>query len=117
MLRQNVVDDIQHPLKAGVRQTKVVTPYHIVRNATQYVLETKQQTNKYEMVYNKRVIDPVTFKTYPYGYNRLNQDDVEIMELLIDLQKRPAMPLATLQRPKTPLATLQIPTMTRNKCK
>ena len=85
VLRQNVLDDIQRPLEIHVRQTEVVKPYHIVRNATQYVLETKQQTKKYQMVYNKRVIDPDTFKTYPYGYERLNQDDVEMMELLIDL--------------------------------
>ena len=85
VLRQNVLDDIQRPLKIHVRQTEVVKPYHIVRNATQYVLETKQQTKKYQMVYNKRVIDPDTFKTYPYGYERFNQDDVEMMELLIDL--------------------------------
>ena len=85
VLRQNVLDDIQRPLQIHVRRTEVVKPYHIVRNATQYVLETKQQTKKYQMVYNKRVIDPDTFKTYPYGNERLNQDDIDMMELPIDL--------------------------------
>ena len=50
VLRQNVLDGIQRPLEIFVRQTDVVKPYHIVCNATQYVLETKQQTKKYQMV-------------------------------------------------------------------
>ena len=66
-----MLNDIQSPLELRVRQTEVVEPYHIVLNATQYVLETKQQTKKYQMVYNKRVIDPDTFKTNHYDKQTL----------------------------------------------
>ncbi|XP_078355818.1 uncharacterized protein LOC144640593 [Oculina patagonica] len=85
VLRQNVIDDIQQPLQSGVRQTDVVKPYHIVRNAKQYTIETVPQTKKYQMVYSKRVIDPTTFLTYPYGYLRWTNEDENMTDLLADL--------------------------------
>ena len=51
VLRQNVLDDIQQPLESGLRQTNVVKPYHIVRDAKQYAIETVPQTKKYQLVY------------------------------------------------------------------
>ena len=69
VVRQNVIDEIKDPLTSGkVRQTNVIKPYHIIRNSKEYKLETISQTKKYQLVYNKRVIDPATFLTYPYGY-------------------------------------------------
>ena len=85
VLRQNVLDDIQKPLESGTRQTNVEKPYHIVRDAKQYAIETVPQTKKYQLVYNKRVIDPATFVTYPYGYQRFAPEDVEMTELLCEL--------------------------------
>ena len=51
ILKQNVLDDIQTPLDSGVRQTEVVKPYHIVRHAKDYTIETMLQTKNYQMVY------------------------------------------------------------------
>ena len=85
VLRQNVLDDIQQPLESGVRQTNVEKPYHIVRDAKQYAIETVPQTKKYQLVYNKRVVDPTTVVTYPYGHQRFNPEDTEMAELLCDL--------------------------------
>ena len=85
VLRQNVLDDIQQPLGSGVRQTNVVTPYHIVHDAKQYAIETTRQVKKYQLVYNKRVIDADTFLTYPYGYTRFTPEDAEMAELLCEL--------------------------------
>lgn len=81
VLRQNVVDEIQCPLEER-RQTSIYKPYHIVRNSKDYSISTVQQTKKYQLVYEKRVIDVNTFKTYPYGYERLTDDDDEMIELL-----------------------------------
>ena len=50
-----------------MRQTKVLKPYHIVRQAKDHSIETMPQTKKYQMVFSKRVINPNTFKTYLYG--------------------------------------------------
>ena len=76
VLKQNVLDDIQEPLTEGARQTAVRKPYHIVRQAKDYSIQTEEQTKQYPLVYRKRVIDPRTFKTYPYGYQAaFNQQD------------------------------------------
>ena len=77
--------EIQEPLQTGARQTDVVKPYHIVRHDKDYVLETVPQTKKYQLVFNKRVIDPSNFMTYPYGYECCTENDIEMAELLRDL--------------------------------
>ena len=85
VLRQNVLDDIQQPLESGTRKTNVKKTYHIVRNAKQYALDTITQVKKYQLVYNKRVIDPASFLTYPYGYYRLDPEDDEMADELANL--------------------------------
>jgi len=67
VMRQNVLDEIQNPQKEP-RQTQVVKPYQIVRDAKTYDLYTYPDYKRYQLVYDKRVIDPSTFQTYPYGY-------------------------------------------------
>ena len=85
VLCQNVLDEIQEPLETGARQTNVVKSHHIVRHAKDYALETVPQTKKYQLVFNKRVIDPCNFMTCPYGYERCIENDIEMAELLCDL--------------------------------
>ena len=67
VMRQNVLDEIQRPQKEP-RQTQVVKTYQIVRDAKTYDLYTYPDYKRYQLVYDKRVIDPSTFQTYPYGY-------------------------------------------------
>ena len=67
VMRQNVLDEIQQPLLKP-RQIQVINTHHIVRDPQTYQLSTYPQQKQYQLVYNKRVIDPHTFKTYPYGY-------------------------------------------------
>ena len=76
VLKQNVLDDIQRPLTEGARQTMVIKPYHIVRQSKDYSIQIEEQKKQYQLVYSKRVIDPHTFKTYPYGYH---MDNVSIV--------------------------------------
>ena len=66
-MRQNVLDEIQTPLLRP-RQTQVVKTYQIVRDPKTYQLYTFPDYKRYQLVYDKRVVDPVTFKTFPYGY-------------------------------------------------
>ena len=54
VMRQNVLDEIQQPQKH--------------RDAKTYDLFTFPDYKCYQLVYGKSVIDPVTFQTYPYGY-------------------------------------------------
>ena len=67
IMRQNVLDEIQKPLLKP-RQTQVIKTYQIVRDPKTYQLYTFPEYKRYQLVYDKRVIDPVTFQTYPYGY-------------------------------------------------
>ena len=84
VLRQNVTEDIQDPLESGARQTNVVKPYHIVSNSKAYSIETMPQTKRYQLVFSKRVVDPETFMTYPYGYRAaLNDQGMDNMNLLM----------------------------------
>ena len=67
VMRRNVLDEIQKPLK-DPRQTQVINSYQIVRNAKNFDLTTQPGYKYYQLVYDKRVVDPTTFQTYPYGY-------------------------------------------------
>ena len=70
VMRQNVLDEIQKPLLKP-RQTQVVKTHQIVRDAKTYELYTFPEYKRYQLVYDKRVVDPHTFLTYPYGYKGL----------------------------------------------
>ena len=64
VMRQNVLDEIQHPQKEP-RQTQAVKTYQIVRDAKTYDLYTLPDYKRYQMVYDKRVIDTSTFQNLP----------------------------------------------------
>jgi len=70
VMHQNVLNEIQKPQKEP-RQTQVVKTHQIVRDAKTYDLYTYLDYKSYQLVYDKRVIDPSTFQTYPYGYTAL----------------------------------------------
>ena len=67
VMRWNVLDEIQKPLKDPC-QMQVIQSYEIVQNAKKYDQTTQPGYKYYQFVYDKRVVDPATFQTYPYGY-------------------------------------------------
>ena len=67
VMRQNMLDEIQKPQKEP-REMHVIKMHQIVRDAKTYELYTFPDYKRYQLVYDKRVIDPNTFQTYPYGY-------------------------------------------------
>ena len=106
-MRQNVLDEIQHPQdhpQKEPRQTQVVKTYQIVRDAKTYDLYTYPDYKRYQLVYDKRVIDPSTFQTYPYGYTALavtprehspSSNDSPVDQLIVN---QPYNPLSALER-------------------
>ena len=67
VMRQNVLDEIQKPLQKP-RQTQVTKTHQITRDPKTYQLFTFPDKKRYQLVYDKRVVDPSSFYTYPYGY-------------------------------------------------
>ena len=76
VLRQNVLNEIQQPLQKA-RQTEVIKPYHIIRCPKEYAIETVEQKKNYRLVFNKRVVDPESFYSYPYGYLEYDPEEEE----------------------------------------
>ena len=66
-LRQNVLDELEHPQETR-RSIPVTNPHFFTRDATTKRLRVMPRTKDYGLVFDKRVVNPVTFKSYPYGY-------------------------------------------------
>ena len=67
VLKQNTLAEIQDP-QDQPRTTPVLQSHAIQREPHQYRLSSVAQTKNCKLVYTKRVVDPNTFLTYPYGY-------------------------------------------------
>ena len=100
LLKQNVIDEVTDP-EDEPREIRVHNPHKIKRDVNTKTLQTVEETKRYKVVFDKRVVDPDTFRSYPYGYEKqvttldedLSQaqaaqlDDVDMtdVELLLDL--------------------------------
>lgn len=80
LMRNNVLQEIQQPeidprtSRVAPRQHTVRRSHRIVRDPKTLEIQTVAEEKKYQLVYEKRVIDPNTFKTYPYGYGDVHMD-------------------------------------------
>lgn len=79
-MKQNVLEEILHPLDER-RETMVVNPTHFVRDPVQRKIRTETQTKKYGLVFDKRVLEPGTFKSYPYGNERVELNDQDLINI------------------------------------
>ena len=98
LLKQN--DEVTEP-EEDPREIQVRNPHKITRDTHTKSLQTVEETKRYKVVFDKRVVDSDTFQSYPYGYEKqstvldedLSQaqatqfDDVDMtnIELLLDL--------------------------------
>ena len=69
VMRQNLLDEIQQPLDER-RNVNVVNPNFFWRNPATKHLRIIPRTKRCGLVFDKRVVDPNTFKSYPYGYTK-----------------------------------------------
>ena len=67
VMRTNLMEELQVPLDER-RTIDVVNPTFFVRNPTTKSITVTSNTKKYGLVFDKRVVDPRTFMSYPYGY-------------------------------------------------
>jgi len=74
-----IFNDLGNPLPRP-RVIPVGIPNHFVRNSTKKSVHLENRVKNYHLVFDKRVIDPDTQMSYPYGYFR---DDT--VNILMDL--------------------------------
>ena len=85
LLKQNVVDEVTEP-EDNPREIRVHNPHKIKRGTNTKTLQTVEETKRYKVVFDKRAVDPETFRSYPYGYEtEMNDVDMANVELLLDL--------------------------------
>ena len=67
-LRQNVLEELVDPRDTR-RTIPVTNPHFFTRDSCTKRLRVMPRTKEYGLVFDKRVVDPNTFKSYPYGYS------------------------------------------------
>ena len=78
IVKNNVLSEITDPLDER-RNIAVVNPYFFTRHPQTKRLRVIPRTKQYGLVFDKRVVDSETFKSYPYGFF----DGIE--EMCVDL--------------------------------
>jgi len=92
ILKQNVISEVTSPKRnestgeSVPRKIPIVSPHKIGRDPETKQLTTSEQIKNYRVVFDKRVFDPDTFLSYPYGYKKavLDEDDIDTALLLSD---------------------------------
>lgn len=88
ILKKNIIEEVTQPQPVP-NSIPVFNPHKIVRDPTTKQLSTETQIKRYQLVFDKRVVDATNFQSYPYGY----RDSHEI----IDNTEYPEHPLISLQ--------------------
>ena len=62
-------------------------PFKIIRDQDAKQLLTQTEIKRYKLVFDKRVVNPSTFRSYPYGFNKhaLNFVDDELIRGLMEI--------------------------------
>ena len=86
VLRDNVKEEVQHPL-ARTRDIPVWNPHKIVRDNWEKRLMTETEIKRYQLVFDKRVVNLITFMSLPYGFEAfdgevLDDDNIDILSHL-----------------------------------
>lgn len=68
ILKKNVIDEVTTSLKES-RQIKVFNPHKITRDVQTKQLVTQTEIKRYQVVFDKHVVNPNTFLSYPCGYH------------------------------------------------
>ena len=67
VLRRNVLEEVTDP-RGERRVIDVTNPHFFTRDAATKRLRILPRTKQYGLVFDRRVVDPETFISYPYGY-------------------------------------------------
>ena len=79
-MKYNIVSELDSPQDSR-RNLNIVNPYHFRRDLEKKQIQVVPRVKQYGLVFDKRVLDVDTKSSYPYGYERI-EDEVD---LLLDL--------------------------------
>lgn len=74
VMKINVLDEAKSP-REEPREIPVVKSSHIHRDVSTYDFYTRPQFKRYEAIFNKCVLDPCTFESYPSGDGEWKEND------------------------------------------
>ena len=78
VMKRNVIDEVQQPLEEK-RLTDVNNPHFFTRDPSTKRIRVVPRTKKYALVFDKRVVNKDTFDSFPYGYSRIPDEDVQAL--------------------------------------
>ena len=67
-MRDNILKELDHPVQQR-REMAITIPDFFDRDQTTKKIKLTERVKKYGLVFDKRVIDPATRVSTPYGYN------------------------------------------------
>ena len=73
VMRANLMDELRDP-RDQRRDVPVVNPHFFTRDPATKTITVAPRTKQYGLVFDKRVVDPVSFKSYPYGYGSTDEN-------------------------------------------
>ena len=81
VVKRNVLAELDDPQEER-RVVPVVNPNHFKRDQASKKIGLVQQRKQYGLVFDKRVVNPGTRTSTPYGYRRVTSDIHDLLELL-----------------------------------
>ena len=79
-MKENILKELDEPLEKA-RRMAITIPDFFERNQVTKKIKLTERKKHYQLVFDKRIIDPATRSSTPYGYNWFGAD----VELLMDL--------------------------------
>ena len=67
ILKNNIIREVTNP-QSSANSIPVFNPHKIVRDPDTKQLRTQTEIKRYQLVFDKRVVEPHSFQSYPYGY-------------------------------------------------
>lgn len=67
-IQDHILNEVTNP-QDEPRVIETYNPNKLVRDVKEKRIRTKEEYKKYKLVFDKRVLDYETFKSYPYGYS------------------------------------------------
>ena len=83
VMKGNILAELDQPLDQR-RVVKVTNPNHFKRDQTTKRIGLVVQQKQYGLVFDKRVVDPETKRSLPFGFSRVGDDVDTLLELLGD---------------------------------